>query len=323
MSDGTSDSHLSSLAEDNSVGFSSSFPPAPPPGPTSTQNPNTPVRTIGTGTREGEVDRTESVRTSRRENQRDGCSAEEEGRGRGYSPPSPYTPPSSPSPPASPSLRHMPTPPAQRKSCEPHTPTRTRSRKMERSYSPEASRPSKTSKFTDMASIATTPRSRNRLLVSTPSRLGADGDFGDLDDDGGGGDEHGLGDLLDRADEVLTRLRGKGHDHSLDDLNSDPLNTDFLHPDPTSPQVSPGLSDRPDRRLSHLHVLSRAPAGPHITVTSSEGDRVYLRLRDDDFGARKKGGMACSIVRSRKQLLTVPFAELKASVEDEVSSVKP
>ena len=61
-----------------------------------------------------------------------------------------------------------------------------------------------------------------------------------------------------------------------------------------------------------LHVLSRAPAGPYMTVTGSNGTRVYLRMGKGQGSTLQK-----SFVTS--QLLSAPIAELRERVEDEVS----
>ena len=116
--------------------------------------------------------------------------------------------------------------------------------------------------------------------------------------------------LLERADSVLERLRNNRPSSPIDMYNSDLdlLNSNLSNSDlPTS---------EPAPRLRHIHVLSRAPPTPHVSVTSAEGERGYIRLREEGVGVRgreRKGlGLSC------KQLLTVPFAELKATVEEEV-----
>lgn len=60
-----------------------------------------------------------------------------------------------------------------------------------------------------------------------------------------------------------------------------------------------------------LYALSRAPPGGHVTVTSSDGSRVYLRM---DKG--QKSETEFSFLNS--QLVSVPIAELRAAVEEEV-----
>jgi len=60
-------------------------------------------------------------------------------------------------------------------------------------------------------------------------------------------------------------------------------------------------------------VLRREPAGAHVTVTSSDGSRVYLRVTDesvmqDKINKRKK----------KYQLLSVPFYQLRHEVEAKV-----
>ena len=59
-----------------------------------------------------------------------------------------------------------------------------------------------------------------------------------------------------------------------------------------------------------LYALSRAPPGRHVTVTSSDGARVYLRM---DKGQRSDVGFSFN-----SQLLSAPIAELRAAVEEEV-----
>ena len=62
-------------------------------------------------------------------------------------------------------------------------------------------------------------------------------------------------------------------------------------------------------------VLRRAPAGAHITVTGSDGTRVYLRLSSE----HKKHD---THQRSRKyQLLSIPFYQLRYEVESKVCTV--
>ena len=64
------------------------------------------------------------------------------------------------------------------------------------------------------------------------------------------------------------------------------------------------------------HVLKRAPLGSYITVTSSEGDRVYLRMKSKGPESNQSGSLH---TQSGLQLLKVPFSELKESVEEEVN----
>lgn len=136
--------------------------------------------------------------------------------------------------------------------------------------------------------------------------------------------------LLDRADEVLERLGGYGN--LMDD--SDPINSDLLNsdlsdselPDSDLTSLAAHSGGRSQQALSRIHVLMRAPAGPHVTVTSGEGERVYLRLKEEEEGVNDDGGTGHSgvrmegrrIQRRHQQLLTVPFSDLKASVEEEV-----
>ena len=70
--------------------------------------------------------------------------------------------------------------------------------------------------------------------------------------------------------------------------------------------------------LTHHHykrrrVLRREPVGAHVTVTSSDGSRVYLRVTEesvlqDKINKRKK----------KYQLLSVPFYQLRHEVEAKV-----
>ena len=59
-------------------------------------------------------------------------------------------------------------------------------------------------------------------------------------------------------------------------------------------------------------VLKRAPAGDHVTVTGSDGTRVYLRL-SNDFKKQNKQERP-----RRYQLLSVPFYQLRHEVESKV-----
>ena len=74
-----------------------------------------------------------------------------------------------------------------------------------------------------------------------------------------------------------------------DDIFSDP---EYSLSPPSRQRNSqpPTLSQQPSvaasGSLAHSRVLSRAPSCPHITVTGSDGRRVYLRIKD---GGRKGG----------------------------------
>lgn len=70
-----------------------------------------------------------------------------------------------------------------------------------------------------------------------------------------------------------------------------------------------------ESRSQPHHILKRAPLGSYITVTSSEGDRVYLRLKSNGTESNQSGFLH---THSGLQLLKVPFSELKESVEEEV-----
>jgi len=60
-------------------------------------------------------------------------------------------------------------------------------------------------------------------------------------------------------------------------------------------------------------VLRREPAGAHVTVSSSDGSRVYLRVTDESV-------MQDKINKQKKkyQLLSVPFYQLRHEVEAKV-----
>ena len=62
-------------------------------------------------------------------------------------------------------------------------------------------------------------------------------------------------------------------------------------------------------------ILRREPAGAHMTVTGSDGTRVYLRLCDESIKHNKKDQP------KRYQLLSVPFYQLRHEVEAKVCVV--
>ena len=62
-------------------------------------------------------------------------------------------------------------------------------------------------------------------------------------------------------------------------------------------------------------VLKRAPAGAHLTVTGSDGTRVYLRLSEEPNKQDKQERP------KRYQLLSVPFYQLRHEVESKVCCV--
>ena len=70
-----------------------------------------------------------------------------------------------------------------------------------------------------------------------------------------------------------------------------------------------------ESRSQPCRVLKRAPLGSYITVTSSEGDRVYLRLKSRGNESSQSGFLRA---QSGLQLLKIPFSELKETVEEEV-----
>jgi len=65
-------------------------------------------------------------------------------------------------------------------------------------------------------------------------------------------------------------------------------------------------------RYKRRRVLQREPAGAHITVTSSDGSRVYLRVTEESVLQGKINK------RKKYQLLSVPFYQLKHEVEAKV-----
>lgn len=62
-------------------------------------------------------------------------------------------------------------------------------------------------------------------------------------------------------------------------------------------------------------VLRRAPAGAHMTVTGTDGTRVYLRLSNEPKNQDKQERP------KRYQLLSIPFYQLKHEVESRVCVV--
>lgn len=73
--------------------------------------------------------------------------------------------------------------------------------------------------------------------------------------------------------------------------------------------------EQQESRSQSNHVLKRAPLGSYITITGSEGDRVYLRMKSNGSESNQSGSFH---TQSGLQLLKVPFSELKESVEEEV-----
>ena len=80
----------------------------------------------------------------------------------------------------------------------------------------------------------------------------------------------------------------------VDGLYEDPHSP--LTADPNSQSVS--YSSASSQLQRHSHVLTRAPPGLHVTVTSSDGTRVYLRLKSGSkFGGRGEVGfLICASV---------------------------
>ena len=78
-----------------------------------------------------------------------------------------------------------------------------------------------------------------------------------------------------------------------DDMLSDPeysLSSLSGQLDSRSSALSQHPSEVAPVSLVRSRVLSRAPPCPHVTVTSSDGRRVYLRIKD---GGRKGGVSEC------------------------------
>lgn len=97
---------------------------------------------------------------------------------------------------------------------------------------------------------------------------------------------------------------------SLDDVGSPSYETLVSNPSRVCESSSEG------DEFSWAHVLPRAPACPHFSVTGSDGLQVFLKIR----AAESVNGRERCVTRfhSKLQLLTRPFAELKATVEEEV-----
>ncbi len=122
--------------------------------------------------------------------------------------------------------------------------------------------------------------------------------------------------FLEKADRAIERLRNKQVFSSPHDDDDDDDENIESRSDSELANATRMESSRLGGVLSHIHVLSRAPAQPHVSVTSSEGRRVYLRLRD---GNRWEKSSHSDSRAASRQLLSVPYAELKARVEEKVS----
>ena len=97
---------------------------------------------------------------------------------------------------------------------------------------------------------------------------------------------------------------------------------------------TPSLFGGGTRDEGRRRVWRRAPPGDHVTVTDSDGVRVYLRLRPstrltdrEEVVAMKQSDciiIVCTLQSSRRwdssraHLLSVPFALLRKSVEEQV-----
>ena len=295
-----------------------------------------------------------------------------------YSPPAPYSPPSSPS---SPSLLRVSNVP-QQQSCDPtgHAPNGRRKRRRQEDGSRSPERSSDHSRLAGESGISASQASRKRLLEHSSAKSGHEGCVvkrrANAESARSLSSDVERRDLLDRADEVLERLRGdqsvddcddveglldkedqdtlnvsnhrmsmadSERDHLLDRADevlerlgdtrsygnsmddSDLLNSDSELPDSDLTSLAAPSRRRSQQVLSRVHVLMRAPAGPHVTVTTGDGERVYLRLREEEENRRNGSSRGDGVrmegsrtQRSHQQLLTVPFSELKANVEEEV-----
>ena len=235
-----------------------------------------------------------------------------------YSPPSPYSLPSSPSPTGFPShddhsVGHSPKR-RKRDSCHPRgndqdltraetrgslTAPESQGNKVDSHWSSPMKTPSRSSSQAGDHPIPTpTPPSASRYkrtldpsqlepghTNTTPSRR----DF-----------------LMDQFEDTYRALKttptGDVTSHTLsprptmdvDDLYEDPHSP--LTVDPSSQSVS--YSSASPRLQQHSHVLTRAPPGLHVTVTGSDGTRIYLRVKSGSkFGGRGEVGfLICASV---------------------------
>lgn len=171
--------------------------------------------------------------------------------------------------------------------------------------------------------VMVTPKSGKRFRGSTPSRL-----FDDHEDESycSIAETNSLPrpppsvqDLQEEANSILRRQEERNRLDSPDNFDDD--SESLWNMDKSGPNaVCENTRNSFSSQFSRVHVLDRVPAGPYVSVTSSEGERVYLRLRDGgaDSVTGKKGGHQVKGIRTWKHLLTVPFSQLKARVEEEV-----
>lgn len=106
--------------------------------------------------------------------------------------------------------------------------------------------------------------------------------------------------LLDKFESAYSALQAPLDEEEIDDLPSD-----F----PTQRSKVTGGS-----KFNRLYALSRAPPGPHMTVTNSNGTRVYLRMKSNQPRQQQKKKLF-----SQFHLLPVPISDLREAVEEEAS----
>ena len=117
------------------------------------------------------------------------------------------------------------------------------------------------------------------------------------------------GSIMDQFEATYRSLKSKPIDpaegEDLDGLFDEPNSPHPSDYDLPSQDSKPHeySSATPTRRQQHSHVLTRAPPGPHITVTGSDGSRVYLRIKSEaKYGRREE----VSLVREN---LMCPWVE--------------
>lgn len=93
---------------------------------------------------------------------------------------------------------------------------------------------------------------------------------------------------------VTSHTLSPKHTTDVDELYKDPHSP--LTVDPNSQSVS--YTSASPQLQRHSHVLTRAPPGLHVTVTGSDGTRVYLRVKSGSkFGGRGEVGfLVCASV---------------------------
>ena len=197
-----------------------------------------------------------------------------------------YSPPASPSPPHS---RSLP--------LEEYGTDRTPEKSMSLSKTPAKKQ---------------TPFGSSNHVKKTPPSSGNFQRVLDLESDDGASDDEDYSSfarktLLERFEDTYRALKDKPAE--VDDELT--YANDGSDEDSTTELTSSVSATR--SQPTYHHVLSRAPPGSCITVTGSNGKRVYLRCR----AAAVSNSAARSY--SRFQLLSVSFTELKATVEEEVS----